>query len=168
MTAAYPKAFSTSTVDSSSALAAFKDHHQLISPIGIEGLHQIGNSFSNLRLYHSLGVKYATLTWNCHNAFADAALTTNSSGQTVAGHVYWGGLSKAGQVMIKEMNRLGMLVDLSHVSKDTMLDVLGARPEKGRGSIAPVIFSHSSAYALCPHVRIFEAPFFSFDPHLES
>lgn len=70
--------------------------------------------------------------------------------------------------MIKEMNRLGMLVDLSHVSKDTMLDVLGARPEKGRGSIAPVIFSHSSAYALCPHVRIFEAPFFSFDPHLES
>ena len=51
------------------------------------------------------------------------------------------------------MNRLGMLVDLSHVSKQTMLDVLGARPEKGSGSIAPVIFSHSSAYALCPHPR---------------
>ena len=51
------------------------------------------------------------------------------------------------------MNRLGMLVDLSHVSKDTMLDALGARPEKGSGSIAPVIFSHSSAYALCPHPR---------------
>ena len=50
------------------------------------------------------------------------------------------------------MNRLGMLVDLSHVSKDTMLDSLGARPEK-KGSIAPVIFSHSSAYALCPHPR---------------
>ena len=48
---------------------------------------------------------------------------------------------------------MGMLVDLSHVSKDTMLDVLGARREKGRGSIAPVIFSHSSAYALCPHPR---------------
>ena len=98
-------------------------------------------------------MKYATLTWNCHNAFADAALITNSSGQTVAAHVYWGGLSEAGQVMITEMNRLGMLVDLSHVSKDTMLDVLGARPEKGSGSIAPVIFSHSSAYALCPHPR---------------
>ena len=55
--------------------------------------------------------------------------------------------------MITEMNRLGMLVDLSHVSKDTMLDALGARPEKGSGSIAPVIFSHSSAYALCPHPR---------------
>ena len=51
------------------------------------------------------------------------------------------------------MNRLGMLVDLSHVSKQTMLDALGARPEKGRGSIAPIIFSHSSAYALCPHPR---------------
>lgn len=48
---------------------------------------------------------------------------------------------------------MGMLVDLSHVSKDTMLDVLGARPEKGRGSVAPVIFSHSSAYSLCPHPR---------------
>ena len=55
--------------------------------------------------------------------------------------------------MITEMNRLGMLVDLSHVSKPTMLDVLGAHPEKGKGSIAPIIFSHSSAYALCPHPR---------------
>lgn len=151
---AYPKTFSTSNLDSSSALTAFKDHHQLISPIGIEGLHQVGNSFSNLRLYHSLGVRYATLTWNCHNAFADAALTRDSSGQIVAGHDYWGGLSEAGQVMITEMNRLGMLVDLSHVSRSTMLDVLGARPEKGIGSIAPIIFSHSSAFALCPHVRI--------------
>lgn len=153
MTAAYPNVFSTSDIDSSSALAAFKDRHRLISPLGIEGLHQIGNSFSNLRLYHSLGVKYATLTWNCHNIFADAALVRDSSGQTVASHAYWGGLSEAGQVMINEMNRLGMLVDLSHVSKDTMLDVLGGRPEKGNGSIAPVIFSHSSAYGLCPHPR---------------
>ena len=119
LTAAYPKDFSTSNIDSSSALAAFKEHQRLISPIGIEGLHQIGNSFSNLRLYHSLGVKYATLTWNCHNAFADAALTKDSSGRTVAGHDFWGGLSEAGQVMIQEMNRLGMLVDLSHVSKQT-------------------------------------------------
>ncbi|KAL8873911.1 MAG: hypothetical protein Q9174_000687 [Haloplaca sp. 1 TL-2023] len=51
------------------------------------------------------------------------------------------------------MNRLGMLVDLSHVSKNTMVDVLGGRPEKGAGSKAPVIFSHSSAFALCPHPR---------------
>ena len=140
-------------MDSNSALAAFKDNQRLISPIGIEGLHQIGNSFSNLRLYYLLGVRYATLTWNCHNAFADAALTADSSGQIVAGRAYWGGLSKAGQIIITEMNRLGMLVDLSHVSKDTMLDVLGARPDKGSGSLAPIVFSHSSAYALCPHPR---------------
>lgn len=51
------------------------------------------------------------------------------------------------------MNRIGLLVDLSHMSKDTMIDVLGGRPGKFNGSVAPVIFSHSSAYALCPHPR---------------
>lgn len=51
------------------------------------------------------------------------------------------------------MNRMGMIVDISHVSKDTMLDVLGGRPEKWQGSASPVMFSHSSAYALCPHPR---------------
>ena len=54
---------------------------------------------------------------------------------------------------MREMNRMGVLVDLAHVSKDTMLDVLGARPEKFAGSKAPIMFSHSSAYALCPHPR---------------
>lgn len=54
---------------------------------------------------------------------------------------------------MKELNRIGILVDLAHVSKDTMLDVLGARPEKWAGSAAPVVFSHSSAYGLCPHPR---------------
>ena len=149
----YPNIFSIPTLNSSSALAEFKKAHQLISPIGVEGLHQIGNSFSNLRLYHSLGVKYATLTHNCNNIFADAALTTDSSGQTIAGPPYWGGLSEKGQLVVEEMNRMGMLVDLAHVSEDTMLDVLGARPEKFSGSKAPIMFSHSSAYALCPHPR---------------
>lgn len=153
LTAAYPNEFSASTLNSSDSLAAFKNNHQLISPIGVEGLHQIGNSFSNLRLYHSLGVKYATLTHNCNNAFADAALTTDHSGQTVAGPAYWGGLSEKGQTVVKEMNRMGMLVDLAHVSKDTMLDVLGARAKKTKGSASPIMFSHSSAYALCPHPR---------------
>lgn len=132
---------------------SFEKDHRLISPLGIEGLHQIGNSFSNLRLFHSLGVKYATLTHNCDNAFADAALTTNSEGQTVAGPAYWGGLSEMGSSVVQEMNRMGMIVDLAHVSTDTMLDVLGARPNKTNGSEAPIIFSHSSAYALCPHPR---------------
>ena len=153
LTAFYPKVFSDPTLSSHEASEGFNKSYQLISPIGIEGLHQIGNLFSNLRLYHSLGVKYATLTHNCHNAFADAALTTNATGQTVAGPAYWGGLSEKGQLVVQEMNRMGMLVDLAHVSKDTMLDALGARPEKFKGSKAPAMFSHSSAYALCPHPR---------------
>lgn len=152
LTSAYD-VFSSPDLNSSSATDAFDNRHQLISPIGIEGLHQIGNSFSNLRLFWSLGVRYATLTHNCHNAFADAALETNGSGQTTVSSPYWGGLSEAGGTVVHEMNRLGMLVDISHVSKDTMIDVLGARPEKWAGSKAPVIFSHSSAFALCPHPR---------------
>lgn len=152
LTAKYSDKFSPSELNSTSALASFKDHQQLVSPIGIEGLHQIGNSISNLRLYHSLGVRYATLSHNCHNAFADAALVVES-GELIAAPPYWGGLSKRGQLTVREMNRMGMLIDLAHVSKDTMLDVLGGRPEKGPGSVAPVIFSHSSAYALCPHPR---------------
>lgn len=127
---------------------------KLISPLIVEGLHQIGNSLSTLRLYHTLGVRYATLTWNCHNKYADAAVVS-IDGKTVASKPYHGGVSKAGQELILEMNRLGMMVDLSHVSVDTMRDVLGgSAAEKGwNGSIAPPIFSHSSAKALCPHPR---------------
>ncbi|KAI4161840.1 MAG: hypothetical protein LQ342_004531 [Letrouitia transgressa] len=153
LVALYPKTFSSANVNSSSAIEAFEKHRLLISPLAIEGLHQIGNSFSILRLYHSLGARYATLTHNCHNAFADAALVTNSLGQIVAAPPLWGGVSERGQALVKEMNRLGMLVDLSHVSKNTMMDVLGGRPQKWGGSKAPIIFSHSSAYALCPHPR---------------
>ncbi|KAL8928656.1 MAG: hypothetical protein Q9172_000794 [Xanthocarpia lactea] len=153
LTTAYPSIFSSPVLNSSTAADAFASRHLLASPIGIEGLHSIGNSFSNLRLYYSLGVRYATLTHNCHNQYADAALVTNASGTAVASTPYWGGVSKTGQTLIQEMNRLGMLVDISHVSKDTMGDVLGGRPEKWAGSRAPVIFSHSSAFALCPHPR---------------
>lgn len=132
---------------------AFKKGH-LISPIGIEGLHQIGNSASTLRLYYELGVRYATLTHNCHNIYADAALVENAEGKIVAAKPYWGGVSSHGRELIQEMNRMGMIVDLSHVSKNVMLDILGGSPEKGwHGSLAPPIFSHSSAYALCPHPR---------------
>lgn len=127
---------------------------KLISPLIIEGLHQIGNSLSTLRLYHTLGVRYATLTWNCHNRYADAAVVS-IDGESVASKPYHGGVSKAGRELILEMNRLGMMVDLSHVSVDTMRDVLGgSAAQKGwNGSIAPPIFSHSSAKALCPHPR---------------
>ncbi len=150
---AYPTIFSSPHLNASTALDSFVANKKLISPLAIEGLHQIGNSFSNLRLYHSLGVRYATLTHNCHNAFADAAIITNSSGATIAAPPYWGGVSNRGRDVVREMNRLGMLVDLAHVSKDTMLDVLGGRPKKWKGSAAPIMFSHSSAYGLCPHPR---------------
>ncbi|GIC87498.1 uncharacterized protein Aud_003882 [Aspergillus udagawae] len=110
---------------------------RIASVMGIEGLHQIANSASILRLYHRLGVRYATLTHECHNAFADSA--------TPARPLH-NGLSEAGRILVGEMNRLGMIVDLAHVSYETMLAALDV-------TTAPVIFSHSSAYALCPHER---------------
>ncbi|KAE8442633.1 hypothetical protein EG329_002990 [Mollisiaceae sp. DMI_Dod_QoI] len=148
--AAYPKDFSPQ-VNSSTALKAFKSG-QLISPIIIEGLHQIGNSLSNLRHYHSLGVRYATLTHNCHNKYADAAITENSHGEAERSKPYWNGVSDAGKELIREMNRLGVIVDLSHVSPDTMRDVLIGK-DGWEGSAAPIMFSHSSAYTICPHPR---------------
>lgn len=150
--AKYPNVFSPPDIDRTKTLSIFKDK-KIISPLAIEGLHQIGNSFAILRLYRSLGVRYATLTHNCHNAFADSALVVNQKGDLAKSSPYWNGLSERGKLAVKEMNRIGMLVDLSHVSKDTMMDVLGGRPEKFDGSLAPVMFSHSSAYALCPHPR---------------
>tara|TARA_R110002003_G_scaffold110_11_gene9331 strand:+ start:2065 stop:3252 length:1188 start_codon:yes stop_codon:yes gene_type:complete len=148
----YPKYFTPSGTGAE-AIQTFKSG-RLISPTAIEGLHQIGNSISTLRLYHQLGVRYATLTWNCHNKYADAAVETSADFKTTIAKPYWNGLSPAGRDIIKEMNRLGMLVDLSHVSEDTMRDVLvGKGGEDWKGSIAPPIFSHSSAYAICPHPR---------------
>lgn len=138
LTTKYSTIFSPPINSSASASSAFIKNNLLISPFAIEGLHQIGNSVSNLRLYHTLNVKYATLTHNCHNAFADAALTTNASGATVEAPPYWHGVSHRGRALVREMNRLGMLVDLAHVSKNTMLDVLGANAWSG--SEAPIIF----------------------------
>ncbi|KAI0408174.1 dipeptidase [Xylaria palmicola] len=146
--AAYPESFS-GIVDSESAKAAFR-RGKLISPLGVEGLHQIGNSAATLRRFYAMGVRYATLTHNCGNPFADAALWENPFRKAPP---YWGGVSPKGRQLINEMNRIGMIVDLSHVSVDTMVDVLGGREEKWAGSKAPVMFSHSSAYALCPHPR---------------
>lgn len=98
-------------------------------------------------------MRYATLTHNCHNAYADAALIELPGGGVTKSTPVWGGVSPAGRKIIKEMNRLGVLVDLAHVSRDTMLDVLGAGNNDWAGSAAPPIFSHSCAYSLCPHPR---------------
>jgi membrane dipeptidase len=104
--------------------------------IGIEGGHAIQGSIGALRAFYDLGVRYLTLThWRTID-WADAA--TDSA--------KWGGLNPLGETVIDEMNRLGMLIDLSHVSDGTMSDAL-------RLSRAPVIFSHSSARAISNHVR---------------
>ncbi|KAK0758705.1 hypothetical protein N5P37_009104 [Trichoderma harzianum] len=144
--AAYPDDFAPD-VDGSDAISAFRAG-KLISPLGVEGLHQIANLAGNLRLYRDLGVRYATLTHNCHNKFADAALL--ESPLRVAPPA-WNGLSDDGRQLVHEMNRIGMIVDLAHVSEKTMVDVLGGT--SWEGSKAPVIFSHSSAHSICPHPR---------------
>jgi membrane dipeptidase len=104
--------------------------------IGVEGGHQIDNSLPALRAYYDLGVRYMTLTHATNTAWADSA-TDNP-----AHH----GLTAFGREVVREMNRLGMLADLSHVSADTMRAVLAV-------SEAPVIYSHSSARALVDHPR---------------
>ncbi|KAK9769215.1 putative Membrane dipeptidase [Seiridium cardinale] len=148
LSAAYPNDFSSvAGITADSALAAFRQG-KIISPLGVEGLHQIGNSVANLRLFHTLGVRYATLTHNCGNIFADSALVESPFRKATP---YWGGLSPKGKELIHEMNRIGMIVDLAHVSADTMRDVLGGT--EWEGSKAPVMYSHSSAFAICPHPR---------------
>jgi len=109
---------------------------RIASMLGLEGGHAIDNSISLLRAYYDLGARYMTLTHNVTLDWADAASDS-------ARH---GGLTRFGRDVVREMNRLGMLVDLSHVSPATMHDALDV-------SEAPVIFSHSSARALTDHVR---------------
>jgi membrane dipeptidase len=106
------------------------------SLMGVEGGHAIENSLDSLRSYYAQGARYMTLTHNVTLDWADAASDS-------AKH---GGLTPFGESVVREMNRLGMLVDLSHVSPATMSDALNVTK-------APVIFSHSSARALTDHVR---------------
>jgi membrane dipeptidase len=104
---------------------------RIASLIGMEGGHSIDNSLAALRMFHRLGARYMTLTHSKNTAWADSATDDPK----------FGGLSPFGEEVVREMNWLGMLVDLSHVSPDTMEDAI-------RVSQAPVIFSHSSARAL--------------------
>ncbi|MDX1946990.1 MAG: dipeptidase [Pirellulaceae bacterium] len=109
---------------------------KIASLIGVEGGHCIEDSLENLRRLHKLGAGYLTLTHSDTLAWADAATDKGKSS----------GLSPFGEEVVRELNRLGMLVDLSHVSDDTMRDAL-------RISRAPVIYSHSSARAIANHPR---------------
>ncbi len=108
----------------------------IASLMGAEGGHALNNSLAALRTLYRSGVRYLTLTHNENTDWADSATDE-------AKH---GGLTEFGIDVVREMNRLGMLVDLSHVSAETMRDALAV-------STAPIIFSHSSARAVCSHPR---------------
>ncbi|OZA93966.1 MAG: membrane dipeptidase [Erythrobacter sp. 34-65-8] len=109
---------------------------RIASLLGIEGGHSIGDSLAVLRQMHELGVRYMTLTHSRTLSWVDSATDTPKHG----------GLNDFGRAVIREMNRLGMLVDLSHVSEEAMHDVLDVAK-------APVIFSHSGARAVNGHAR---------------
>ena len=109
---------------------------RIASLIGIEGGHQIGGSLAVLRQMYALGARYMTLTHSSNTEWADSATDAPVHG----------GLTPFGEQIVREMNRLGMLVDLSHVSPDTMKDALAI-------TRAPVIFSHSGARGVADHPR---------------
>ncbi len=109
---------------------------RVASLMGMEGGHSIDGSLGALRMMHALGVRYLTLTHNQNVPWADSATD----------EPVLHGLSDLGRDVVREMNRIGMLVDLSHVSADTMRDALAV-------ATAPAIFSHSSARAVCDHPR---------------
>ncbi|MFH9673203.1 dipeptidase [Streptomyces sp. NPDC017405] len=117
-------------------LEAARTEGRIASLMGAEGGHSIANSLGTLRGLYALGVRYLTLTHNHNVDWADSATDVPRAG----------GLTAFGREVVREMNRLGMLVDLSHVAATTMRDALDA-------TAAPVIFSHSSARAVCDHPR---------------
>lgn len=112
------------------------DDGKIPSLIGMEGGHSIANSLANLRTFYRLGARYMTITHNRTLDWADAATDDPEHD----------GLSEFGEEVIREMNRLGMMVDLSHVAPSTMKDAIEV-------SEAPVMFSHSSARGLVDHPR---------------
>ncbi|CAL7944085.1 unnamed protein product [Xylocopa violacea] len=111
------------------------------SLVGIEGGHSIGTSMAVLRSFHRLGARYMTLTHKCNTPWADSCSVEDPNSDAPL-DFHSDGLSVFGKAVVKELNRLGMLVDLSHVSIRTMRDALAI-------SKPPVIFSHSAARALC-------------------
>jgi membrane dipeptidase len=121
---------------SAAQIASIAGRGKIATLIGVEGGHAMENDLDNLEHYYALGARYMTLTHNETTDWADASYD-------VPRH---GGLSSFGEKVVRKMNRMGMLVDVSHASDDTVRDVL-------RVSKAPVIASHSSVQAICPSRR---------------
>ncbi|WP_339915780.1 dipeptidase [uncultured Brevundimonas sp.] len=132
--AAYPDVFALATT--ADDIERIHRSGRIASLIGMEGGYSIDDSLALLRVFHDAGARYMTLAHSKTTSWADSATDAPK----------WGGLNPFGEEVVREMNRLGMMVDLSHVSEDTMLDAL-------RVSEAPVIFSHSSARAVTGHNR---------------
>jgi membrane dipeptidase len=134
MIAAYPEALelALTAADVERIFASGR----VASLLGAEGGHCIASSLGVLRMLYTLGVRYMTLTHNANVGWADSATDQKEAG----------GLTDFGRDVVREMQRIGMLVDLSHVAPDTMHDALDV-------AAAPVIFSHSSARAVCDNPR---------------
>ncbi len=132
--AAHPDAFELATT--ADDIVRIHRAGKIASLMGMEGGYSIDDSLGLLRQFHEAGARYMTLTHSKTTTWADSATDAPK----------WGGLNPFGEAVVREMNRLGMMVDLSHVSEETMMDAL-------RVSDAPVIFSHSSARAVTGHPR---------------
>ena len=132
--AAHPEVFELATT--ADDIQRIHRTGRIASLIGMEGGYSIDDSLGLLREFHDAGARYMTLTHSATTTWADSATDAPK----------WGGLNPFGEEVVREMNRLGMMVDLSHVSEETMMDAM-------RVSAAPVIFSHSSARAVTGHAR---------------
>lgn len=123
--------------------------HKLASMIGVEGGHMIENDLNKLDSFYKRGVRYMTLTWNNNNSWATSA-EYESGHQKERGKVDTSsqkkGLTDFGREVVKRMNELGMMVDLSHTGEQTFWDAISI-------STKPVLISHSDAYTLCPVFR---------------
>ncbi|KAL0476883.1 hypothetical protein AKO1_005664 [Acrasis kona] len=140
----------TQITEASSSVALVTTHSQLwgayrrgkiAALIGLEGGHMIKDSLANLRQFYRLGARYMTLTHDCHTSWAVSCCDPNPYSDSLE---Y--GLNAFGRSVVSEMNRLGMIIDISHTAEETMKEVIQI-------SKAPVIFSHSNPRAKCNHIR---------------
>jgi membrane dipeptidase len=117
-------------------------HHKLAAMLGVEGGHMIEDDMDKLDSFYKRGVRYMTLTWNNSTPWATSAFDETSHAWTVTPY----GLTEKGKAIVRRMNELGMLVDLSHVGEKTFWDAIHTTSK-------PIICSHSSVYAICPVPR---------------